>query len=107
MAAELALKTSDFQSKVLGSEVPVLVDFWAEWCGPCKAIAPSVEQIAQEFAGKAIVYKVNVDEESDLAFQFGILSIPTLLIFKGGQKVDQLIGAFPKAKIAEFLQKHL
>lgn len=107
MAAELALKASDFQSKVLDSSVPVLVDFWAEWCGPCKAIAPSVEQVAQEFAGKATVFKVNVDEESDLAFQYGILSIPTLLVFNGGQKVGQLIGATSKQKIAEFLQSHL
>ncbi len=107
MTTDLALSAADFEKEVLNSEIPVLLDFWAEWCGPCKAIGPAVEELAAEYAGRAKVYKVNVDEEGDLAMRFGIMSIPSLLIFKGGQKVDQMIGAAPKAKLAEFLAKHV
>jgi thioredoxin 1 len=107
MATEFALKTEDFESKVLNSELPVLIDFWAEWCGPCRVIAPFVEEIAQEYAGKAVVYKVNVDTDPLLAEKFGVVSIPTLLVFKGGQRVGHMVGANPKKKIADFLQGHL
>ncbi|MBI5707907.1 MAG: thioredoxin [Armatimonadetes bacterium] len=107
MAADLALATSEFEEKVLQSDVPVLVDFWAEWCGPCRAIAPSIEQIAQEYAGKVKVYKVDVDREGDLAMKFNVMSIPTLLVFKGGQKVGQMIGGAPKQKIIELLTPHM
>lgn len=107
MAADLALATSEFEEKVLKSDVPVLVDFWAEWCGPCRAIAPSVEQIAQEYAGKVKVYKVDVDREGDLAMKFNVMSIPTLLVFKGGQKVGQMIGGAPKQKIIDLLTPHM
>jgi thioredoxin 1 len=103
----MALSAADFEREVLNSEVPVLLDFWAEWCGPCKAIGPAVEELAQEYAGRAKVYKVNVDEEGELAMRFGIMSIPSLLIFKGGKKVDQMVGAAPKAKLAEFLTRHI
>lgn len=107
MAADLALATSEFEEKVLQSDVPVLVDFWAEWCGPCRAIAPSIEQIAQEYAGKVKVFKVDVDREGDLAMKFNVMSIPTLLVFKGGQKVGQMIGGAPKQKIIELLTPHM
>lgn len=107
MATELALATSDFDQKVLQSDVPVLVDFWAEWCGPCRAIAASVEEISHEFAGRAKVYKVDVDHEGELAMRYGVMSIPALIVFKGGEKVGQLIGAAPKQKIADLLNSQL
>ncbi len=107
MGAELAVSTSEFEQKVLGSEVPVLVDFWAEWCGPCKAIGPSIEQLASEYAGKAGVYKVDVDREGDIATRYGVMSIPALLVFKGGKEVDRMVGAVPKATIANLLDRHL
>ena len=107
MGAELALKSTEFETQVLQSDVPVLVDFWAEWCGPCKAIGPSVEQISQEYAGKAKVFKVDVDSEGDLAMKYGIMSIPALLVFKGGRIVDQMVGAAPKATIAAMIDRHL
>jgi thioredoxin 1 len=107
MASNLAVKGSEFDEKVLKSDVPVLVDFWAEWCGPCKAIGPSVEQLATEYTGKAHVYKVDVDTEGDLASQYGVMSIPALLIFKGGKVVDQMVGAAPKAQIAALLDRAL
>src|SRR5579872_2976362 len=105
MAEGLALAASDFEDKVLKSDVPVLVDFWAEWCGPCKAIGPAVEQIASEYDGKARVYKVDVD--ADLASQYGVMSIPALLVFKGGKVVDQMVGAGPKQAIAGLLDRAL
>src|ERR1041384_2874575 len=98
-SAALAISVSEFEEKVLKSDVPVLVDFWAEWCGPCKAIGPSVEQLATEYDGKAKVYKLNVDTDGDVAQRYGIMSIPALLVFKGGKVVDQMVGAAPKAQI--------
>jgi thioredoxin 1 len=86
----------NFKNEVLESKTPVLVDFWAEWCGPCRMIAPAVEQLARDFDGRAKIVKVNVDEEQGLASQYGIRSIPTLLFFQGGRVVDQLVGAAPK-----------
>jgi thioredoxin 1 len=85
----------------------VLVDFWAAWCGPCKVIAPYLEQIAGEVAGRATVAKVNIDENGDLSARFGIRSIPTLVVFKDGRVVDQTIGALPENLIRSLLQKHI
>lgn len=107
MATDLALTTSAFETEVLQSNVPVLVDFWAAWCGPCRMIAPHVEAIAAEYAGKAKVYKVDVDQEGDLAMRYGIMSIPTLLVFKDGQLVEQIVGAVGKEQIKAALDKHI
>ena len=107
MAANLAMSTAEFEKEVLQSDVPVLVDFWATWCGPCVAIAPAVEQLAAEFDGKAKGFKVNVDEEGELAMKFGIMSIPALIVFKNGQEVDRMVGAGPKDQIKSLIERHL
>lgn len=107
MAANLAVSSNEFQATVLDSPVPVLVDFWAEWCGPCKMIGPSIEQLAQEYEGRAKVVKLDVDNNNEIAAQFGIMSIPALLVFKNGKVVDQMIGAAPKANIAALLDRAL
>ena len=98
---------SNFQQEVLSSDQPVLVDFWAEWCGPCKMIAPIVEELAKEYDGKLKVGKVDVDTNQQVSMQFGVRSIPTLLIFKSGRVVEQVIGAVPKRLLAEKIAKHL
>jgi thioredoxin 1 len=99
------LQDATFDKEVLKSDVPVLVDFWAVWCGPCKAIAPAVEQLASEYKGKVKVAKMDVDEHQQVPQQYGIRSIPTLLVFKGGRVVDTIVGAVPKAKLEESLKK--
>ena len=98
---------ANFKKEVLESSVPVLVDFWAEWFGPCKMIAPVVEQLATEFQGKLKVGKVDVDSNQQTSMQFGIRSIPTLLLFKNGKVVDQIVGTVPKAALADKVSKHL
>lgn len=102
-----AITHSEWQAEVLNSPVPVLVDFWAVWCGPCRLIAPIVEELGQQYAGKMKVFKVDVDHEQQLAMQYGIMSIPTLLLFKNGQVVEQIVGALPKGAIEQKLAKHL
>jgi thioredoxin 1 len=97
----LELTDANFEAEVVKSDLPVLVDFWAPWCGPCRQLAPSVEALATEWVGKVKVGKLNTDEAGDTAARFGIRSIPTLMVFKGGEVVATLVGALPKDKISE------
>ncbi len=106
-AHPLTLTDANFDQIVLRSELPVLVDFWAEWCGPCRMIAPTVAQLAQEFAGRAVIGKLNVDENPRIAQRFQIMSIPALYIFRRGQVVDRLIGVQPAPVLRERLLRHL
>ncbi|MBW3099101.1 thioredoxin [Pseudohoeflea coraliihabitans] len=94
---------ANFQSEVLDSDVPVVVDFWAEWCGPCKMIAPSLEEIASEMDGKVKIAKLNIDENPELAAQYGVRSIPTLAMFKGGDVADIKVGASPKSALSGWI----
>ena len=98
-----AVTDQNFQSEVLGADKPVLVDFWAEWCGPCKMIGPSLEEISTELAGKVKVAKLKIDENPELAAQFGVRSIPTLMIFKGGEVADIKVGALPKTALSHWI----
>ena len=97
----------DFSQEVLKSDTPVLVDFWATWCAPCRAIAPAVEDLAKQYEGKVKFTKMNIDDNQDTPQQYGIRSIPTLLVFKGGKVVGQIVGAVPKGRIEEALTKAL
>jgi thioredoxin 1 len=107
MAGTLTLTDQNFDGEVLQSDIPVLVDFWAAWCGPCKMIAPVVEEIAGEYAGKVKVGKLNVDDNGGTAMRYQIRGIPTLLVFKGGQVVDQIVGAVGKTQIRKTIDAHL
>jgi thioredoxin 1 len=101
----VTLQDSTFDQEVLKSDIPVLVDFWAVWCGPCKAIAPAVEELAKQYKGKVKIAKMDVDEHQQVPQQYGIRSIPTLLVFKGGRVVDTIVGAVPKSKLEDSLKK--
>lgn len=105
--SEITLNESNFDQEVLNSELPVMVDFWAVWCGPCKVLGPIVDELANEYAGKLKVGKVNVDENNQLAGRYGIMSIPTLKFFKGGKVVGELIGAAPKGTLEAEIKKHI
>lgn len=109
MAAEGILELSDsvFESEVINSDKPVLVDFWAPWCGPCKALAPVIDEISKDNEGKVKVGKVNVDENPEISMKFGIRSIPTLIVFKDGDVLEQVIGAVPKSEIQKAIDKAL
>jgi thioredoxin 1 len=101
--ATVKVDNSNFQTDVLGAKEPVVVDFWAEWCGPCKMIGPSLEEIATELNGKVKVAKLNIDENPELAAQYGVRSIPTLMIFKGGEVADMKVGAAPKTALSHWI----
>jgi thioredoxin 1 len=107
MSAAAQVTDASFKEEVLESDIPVLVDFWAPWCGPCRMVAPVVDEISEQYAGQVKVVKVNTDENPSVASQYGIRSIPTLMIFKGGQRVDMVVGAVPKTTLATTLEKYL
>lgn len=98
---------SNWEADVLGSDKPVLVDFWAEWCGPCRAIAPTLEKVAEEYAEQASVVKMNVDENMNVPQQYGIRGIPTLILFKGGQEQERIVGAVSREGIARLVEKYV
>jgi thioredoxin 1 len=107
MSVEINVTGANFQKEVLESPLPVLLDFWAEWCNPCRMIAPSVEQLAVAYQGRVVVGKVNVDAEAELAAKYNIISIPTLMVFKGGEVAAQKVGAFPKHDIEALIKASL
>ena len=101
------ISDASFNDDVLSSEIPVLVDFWATWCAPCKAIVPLLEEMAEKYSGQVSIVKVNVDENQSIPGKYGVRSIPTLILFKGGEVVDQIIGAVPKKQVDELLSKSI
>lgn len=107
MSSLLHVTDASFEADVIKSDVPVLVDFWAEWCGPCRMIAPVLEDLAKEYAGKVKIVKVNVDDNSVSAATYGVRGIPTLLLFKNGQVVDTKVGALPKGQLAAFIDSNI
>ena len=107
MSEVLHINDADFESIVVNSDIPVLLDFWAPWCGPCKMIAPVLDELAPEFAGKVKIVEMNVDDNQTTPAQFGVRSIPTLLLIKNGQVVATQVGALPKTQLANFINQHI
>jgi len=107
MAKPVHVSDNSFDAQVLKSDVPVLTDFWAEWCGPCKVIAPMLEQIAQEYDGRIKIAKIDVDENNQVAMRLGVQSIPTLILFKNGLAVERLVGSLPKERLLSRILPHL
>lgn len=107
MGEEIHVTSSNFEEEVLKSDIPVLTDFWADWCVPCKMVAPVLEEIAEEYSGKLKIAKVNVDEESDIASKYSIVSIPTLILFKDGEVATQQVGAGSKQMIEKIFKDHI
>ncbi|PSR17356.1 thioredoxin [filamentous cyanobacterium CCP3] len=107
MSAIASITQDTFQAEVLSSDVPVLVDFWAPWCGPCRMVASVVDEVAQQYEGQLKVVKVNTDEQPTIASQYGIRSIPTLMVFMGGEKMEQVVGAVSKATLAKAVEPFL
>jgi len=107
MAGAIHLTDDAFDAEVLKSDLPVLIDFWAAWCGPCRMIAPIIEELSTEYSGKAKICKLDVDNNQNTAMQFGIRSIPTILIFKGGEVRETIVGAVPKQQIVDKLESHI
>jgi thioredoxin 1 len=107
MAKPVVVTDATFEETVVNADKPTLVDFWAEWCGPCKRIAPVLDEVARELDGQLVISKLNVDENPDTSMAFGVMSIPTLLVFKGGQPVDRIVGFLPKPQLLKRLEPHL
>ncbi|ADL68766.1 thioredoxin [Thermoanaerobacterium thermosaccharolyticum] len=105
--AEVTITKNNFQEEVVNSNIPVLVDFWAEWCGPCRMVSPIIEELANDYEGKVKVGKINVDDENELAVQFKIMSIPTIALFKDGKMVDKIVGARPKSDFEDFINRNI
>ena len=103
----LEVNDQNFESEILQSDIPALIDFWAPWCGPCRMIAPVVEELAQQYAGKVKGAKLNVDEAPETPTRYGVRGIPTVILFKGGQDVEKIVGAAPKARLEQMINRHL